>query len=286
MFRAIWWKRFEEFATVVMFGIVTFLLIFYGQRDALVHIWGFFAVIAVVAIFALFYCLFSVSEVTIQPNQLVYRAMFNRKVIHRDQIKNIQLSVAGSSSVVIINLSPKGRVTIRFKSFAPSLLPAMMRWKEARPIPAELPTSAGEHRMPGLATATLAFGILLGGGVIAIGATKGSTYDTIPSLILGILLCGVFVYLGLLALRSHVRLTQDSITVQHMGKQNTVRWEDITSINLTTFRTKSEVRETIEVHTTDGITHIWSSFEDFPLIRDAILARVDPAKVTDSRAMR
>jgi len=244
-------------------------------------LWLFYGLFVLFAIVAWYCVLTFVCEITISSDQLVCRSLVGRKVITRDHIRDIQIQVAGRSSAVTIRLIPKGSRTILLKSFAPSLGSALQKWKETHPSASRLDQVNQEFGMKDFGNICLGFGIFLGSLLTLSGYQVGGI---VPSLIIGIPFGGVFVFIGLDCYRSYVRLNSDGIERFRFGKKSTVRWHDITEIQLVNYSSREGKYEATKICSSGKPMFVGKGFDNYALLRDAILKRVDPSKVVDTRA--
>lgn len=281
-FHSDWWKRLDEFGLAILFTSIVLSPLYLGWTGMTVVAWFFYVMFAVFAILTWYCVLTFVCEISFSPNQLMCRSLVGRTVIQRGQIKDIQIGVSGKSSSVVISLIPRGNRTILLKSFSPSLGVVFQEWKDAEPAIQPSVPAIQEYRMQGISRLLLVIGLLVGGLGAFVGIERSDTYTFGFAIFVG----GLIVLLAIGGLRSFARLSPDAIIVNRFGFRKKVMWQDITSINLQTYRSNPNVNEVLELRAGESKLWFGAGYDDFPLLRDAILARVDPAKVTDSRARR
>jgi uncharacterized membrane protein len=213
---------------------------------------------------------------------LICRSLSGTTRLYPNQIKDIQIAVTGSSSAITINLAPRGSRTILLKSFEDStaLAAEMSKWKEKFFVLAKPNLTGRKFTMRGVGWLLIAVSIFM--IVIALVSGVGDSYRLFNQIAL-IVLSVLFIILGVLGMKSNVMVTESGIESLRFGKLRKVLWSDIKSVKLTCVRSSSTTIESIRIETGAKPIILGQGYDDFPLLRDAILAKVDPLKVKDER---
>ncbi len=223
-----------------------------------------------------------VCEVTFEPDCLICRSLSGTKRLYPNKIKDIQIAVTGRSSAITINLAPRGSRTILLKSFEDStaLIAEMSKWKDKFLVLAKPNLIGRKFTMRGVGWLVIAISIFM--IVIALVSGVGDSAFFFNQIIL-VVLSVLFIILGILGMKSYAMVTESGIKSLRFGKLRNVLWSDIESVNLTCHRSQSTTIESIRIETGGKPIILGQGYDDFPLLRDAILSKVDPLKVNDNR---
>ena len=283
-FRTVWWRRLDEGFFTVLFAVLLVLTVVATIQS---HSW-IMALFCVLWLTMLGGCLFvvltSICEIRIEADHLWLRSFLSTVTLKGTDIQSVQGTVTRKSSTIEIVDLHKKRKVIYLKSFdnASQLMSAIDVWwstERARHVNADLTTSR-TFRAKGF---SILWGCLISFLSIFFVGAPLTDPRAMPSLWFTVPLMVFFFAMLILAIRSFVSIEEEGIIVQRFFSPKRIPWEAISGVRLKTFTTKGSEQESLSIEWGGQKETISGIFDDFPLIRDMVLARVPASIVVDRR---
>lgn len=286
MFRATWWRRYDELGLVCLFlgllGATVYAAITTPMPKAF-PMWMFSILWLFMSAGAVSIFLVAVKEIQVDEDKITLKAFIRSVSVTRDELSEVQVTVAGRASSAIEFKNLKGNTyPVFLKSFdnPQDVIDAVQAWWHDHPA-----THDGkriqEFRARSLGGLMIGLSIFL--AIFFIGGTIFRP-EALPMMAIAGPLVIFLMALGIGSLFSYVRVSPEGIIVKRFGTPKRAAWDEIDSVRLACMSTQhsSSQRETITVKSR-GQALVLGGFDNLPTLRDLVLSHVPASKVTDDR---
>ncbi len=284
VYRARWWNRLDEIVIAALFLLLTVgCLTPVSAWTPLPARIVFGLCFGLAAAFSLVWISIEVREVRLAPGGITLRKLFTTTGLHASQVGTVQLfSSSRTAWIKVRSISGKTHF-LRLRSFLPrdTLTHNLGTWwRSISPESvASVIQSGHRFRMRSFSAVCLGASLFTALLSLACGLSVDKALEGVASaLVVGVLLA----FLGFQAGRDYVDVTADGIECRRIGVRKRMRWEDV-----------SRARIWVQQHGgTQGIEYLTlfsgvrrlelsSAFDDYPLLRDAVVLRLGPDRVWD-----